>query len=95
MATILACFSLVLAIGYLLGSLWIVISQAKKLTNLGVIMYSIQAIVAPALLLLLSGLLFFQGWRLDPLMLFAWFLVFLLLVFLLLKDGWIWTLPSQ
>jgi CHASE2 domain-containing sensor protein len=49
-------------------------------------LYITQGIIVPILLLLAGGILFFQGWRLDPVLQFAAFLLHIIIVILVVKD---------
>ncbi len=46
----------------------------------------LQLIFSPLLLILSGGILFAQGWRLDPILLFQQFLLELLIIYLILVD---------
>ncbi|MDZ8238814.1 MAG: Ycf66 family protein [Nostoc sp. ChiQUE01a] len=43
-------------------------------------------IFTPIVLLLCGGILFFQGWRLDPILQIQQFLLSLLIIYLTIKD---------
>ncbi|MDJ0557117.1 MAG: Ycf66 family protein [Microcoleaceae cyanobacterium MO_207.B10] len=45
-----------------------------------------QWIFVPIAILLCGGIVFFQGWRLDPMLFFAMLLLHTILVFLLIKT---------
>ena len=46
----------------------------------------IQLVFVPVGMLLCGGILIFQGWRLDPILSFAVFLLNIMSIFLLIKD---------
>jgi len=52
----------------------------------GKIIYIIQAIIAPFILFLTGFILIFQGWRLDPILQFGYFLLNFLVIYLGVKD---------
>lgn len=84
--SILGFFDLILAIAYLAISIALPLSRARELGNIAILLYVGQGIIAPASLLLVGFIHIFQGWRLDPILQFADFLVNLLLVYLGIKD---------
>ena len=59
---------------------------ANRLNDWAIAFYIIQAICAPMLMLIAGVILFFQGWRLDPILQLAQFLLFVLIIYLSLKD---------
>ncbi|WP_370588556.1 Ycf66 family protein [aff. Roholtiella sp. LEGE 12411] len=54
--------------------------------NPGLVLYLIQVIFTPIILLLCGFILLFQGWRLDPILQFEQFLLLLLIIYLTIKD---------
>lgn len=84
--SILGFFDLILAISYLAISIALPLSRPRELGNIGILLYVGQGIIAPTSLLLVGFIHIFQGWRLDPILQFADFLLNLLLVYLGIKD---------
>ena len=84
--SILGFFDLILAIAYLAISIALPLSRARELGNIGIFLYVGQGIIAPLVLLLAGFIHIFQGWRLDPILQFADFLLNLLILYLAIKD---------
>ncbi len=49
-------------------------------------LYNVQSLAIPSLLIIIGLILFFHGWRLDPILQFAFFLQFILLSYVFGKD---------
>lgn len=83
---LLGLINVVLALFYLGISIAIPLTRRRMLSDLGVALYIIQAIIAPVLLILAGGILIFQGWRLDPSLQLAFLLLNLLVLFTFAKE---------
>ncbi|MGK7873841.1 MAG: Ycf66 family protein [Xenococcaceae cyanobacterium] len=94
-SSLLGLWDLLLAIAYLILSIVMLINQSHILGELGQIIYILQAIIAPLILLICGFILIFQGWRLDPILQFAIFLLHILVIYLGVKDVVIFHLVSQ
>ena len=94
-ASLLGLFDIILAIAYLALSIALPIARGRDVGATGVALYVIQAIIAPASLLLSGFILLFQGWRLDPILQFAYLLLNLLVVYLGVKDVILLSLVSR
>ncbi|WP_416233408.1 Ycf66 family protein [Anabaena sp. UHCC 0399] len=64
---------------------WI-ISRKNTLNNAVLLIYILQGVLSPVLLLVSGIILILQGWRLDPLLQFQQFLLLLLIIYLSFKD---------
>ncbi|WP_407897173.1 Ycf66 family protein [Scytonema sp. NUACC26] len=64
---------------------WLV-SRARRLNSSSLVLYIIQLIFIPIILLLSGFILIFQGWRLDPILQFSQLLLTLLILYLVVKD---------
>jgi hypothetical protein len=60
--------------------------RGTRLTGWALGLYIIQLIFPPIVMLLSGVILFFQGWRLDPILQFEQFLLLLLILYLTIKD---------
>jgi hypothetical protein len=74
-ASLLGLLDIILAIAYLALSIALPIARRRDVGDTGVALYVVQAIIAPAFLLLSGFILVFQGWRLDPPLQFAFLLL--------------------
>ncbi|HEY9636632.1 MAG TPA: hypothetical protein V6D14_24750 [Coleofasciculaceae cyanobacterium] len=84
--SLLGIVDVILAIAYLAISIALAIVRRRDLGVTGVALYIVQTIFAPLILLVSGFVLFFQGWRLDPTLLFAFLLLHLLLIYLGITD---------
>lgn len=83
--SLLGLLDIALAIAYLVLSIAL-ISRGRDIGDIGITLYVIQAVIAPILLLSCGFILFLHGWRLDPILLFAYVQLHILLVYLGVKD---------
>ncbi|WP_414572867.1 Ycf66 family protein [Nostoc sp. CCY 9925] len=77
---------LLLSIVYFLLTLAWLVQRGTRLRGWSLSLYIIQVIFTPIVLLLCGGILFFQGWRLDPILQIQQFLLSLLIIYLTIKD---------
>lgn len=94
-ASLLGLLDLGLAIAYLVVSIALPIVRRRTLGAWGIALYVTQVIIAPGCLLISGAILIFQGWRLDPILQFAYLLLNFLVVYLLVKDVLLFYLFSR
>ncbi|MEQ8539865.1 MAG: hypothetical protein RIB93_20750 [Coleofasciculus sp. D1-CHI-01] len=85
-ATLLGLLDIFLSIAYLAISVALPIARRRDIGVTGIVLYIIQAIIAPLFLLMTGFILFFQGWRLDPILQFSYVLLNFLVIYLGVKD---------
>jgi small-conductance mechanosensitive channel len=85
-ASLLGLLDIGLAVFYLVISIAVPLNRRRMLDALGIALYIAQAVIAPVILLLSGVILFFQGWRLDPILQLAFFLLNVLVIYLGIKD---------
>lgn len=85
-ASLLGLLDIALAIAYSIVSLGLPITRSRDLGSWGVALFLAQVFIAPGCLLLAGTIHIFQGWRLDPILQFAYLLFNLLVIYLLVKD---------
>jgi hypothetical protein len=85
-ASILGIIYCLLAIVYVVFMVFWLVQRRTRLANSFLALYIIQAIFIPFPLLLCGIILIFQGWRLDPVLMFEQLLLFLIIIFLSIKD---------
>ena len=85
MASILGLTYVILGIVYILvaRTVWKSLLRGVLTPTL----YDIQSLALPSLLIIIGLILLRVGWRLDPILQFAFFLKFILLVYIFCKDG--------
>ncbi|MEH2200853.1 Ycf66 family protein [Nostoc sp.] len=74
------------AIIYLILTVAWLSQRGTRLRGWALALYIIQLIFTPIIMLLIGTILFFQGWRLDPILQFGQFLSLLLILYLSIKD---------
>lgn len=94
-ASLLGLLDIVLAIAYLILSIALPIARRRDVGAWGIALYVVQAFIAPGVLLLSGLILIVQGWRLDPILQFAYFLLNLLIIYLAVKDIILYRLVSR
>lgn len=94
-ATLLGLFDLLLALGSLALSITLIAKTKRLLEAAGTVIYAVQAVLATLILLTSGAILIWNGWRLDPILLFAVFLQHLLIIYLGLKDILIFQLLAR
>ncbi|MFN6537758.1 MAG: Ycf66 family protein [Nostoc sp. EkiNYC01] len=77
---------LLLAIVYFILTLAWLVQRGTRLRGWALSLYIIQVIFTPIILLLCGVILFFQGWRLDPILQIEQFLLSVLIIYLTIKD---------
>lgn len=87
-ASLLGLLDLLLA----LGSISLSVLLAIQIKNIpGIVLYVIQGFLASSILFLSGLIFFFQGWRLDPILQFAVFLLHVLIIYLIGKDIYLFS----
>lgn len=85
-ASLLGILYLLWAIIYLILTVAWLSQRGTRLRGWALALYIIQLIFTPIIMLLIGTILFFQGWRLDPILQFGQFLSLLLILYLSIKD---------
>jgi hypothetical protein len=85
-ASILGIIYCLLAIVYVVFMVFWLVQRRSRVANSFLALYIIQVIFIPLSLFLCGFILIFQGWRLDPILLFQQLLSFLIIIFLSIKD---------
>jgi hypothetical protein len=89
-ASLLGVLDIALAILYLVISIGTPIVRRTTIGTTGTTLFIIQAFFAPLCLLLAGGIIIFQGWRLDPILQFAFLLLNALIIYFAVKDILLW-----
>ena len=74
------------SLGYLYISIFQIIKTIRSKRDTELVFRIIQLILAPSILFLSGSILFFHGWRLDPVLMSKELLTAILLVYLILLD---------
>ncbi|MBD2512144.1 hypothetical protein H6G91_33820 [Nostoc muscorum FACHB-395] len=85
-ATLLGNLYIVLAIIYLFIIISWLVLRRNTLTTPALLIYIVQGVLAPVVMLISGIILMIQGWRLDPILQFQQLLLFLLIIYLSFKD---------
>ena len=93
--SILGIVDIALAVAYLVTAIANSGMRSQIIGSTGIILYIIQGIMAVVVLPLSGFILFFQGWRLNPILGFQQFLLHVLLIFLAFKDAFIYGLVAR
>ena len=86
LSTILGFLLILGSLGYFAVSMAQIIVAVRSQRDADTALRIFQLIFAPFILLLSGLILLFQGWRLDPILLFQEFLMSLLIGYLILLD---------
>ncbi|MHC5599327.1 MAG: Ycf66 family protein [Nostoc sp.] len=86
LAGLIGIIYLLWAIIYLILTVAWLAQRGTRLRGWALALYIIQLIFVPIIMLLSGAILFFQGWRLDPVLQFEQFLSLLLILYLSIKD---------
>lgn len=84
--SLLGILDLFLALAYFTLSPALPIAMRRDLGVTGTLLYIGQVSVAPSFLFIIGFILFFQGWRLDPILQFSYVLMHFLVIYLGFKD---------
>lgn len=85
-ARLIGIIYLLLAIVYFILTVTWLTQRGTRLAGWALALYIIQVIFTPIIMLLCGIILFFQGWRLDPILQIEQFLLLLLILYLSIKD---------
>ena len=86
LASLIGITYVLLAIVYFILTVAWLARRGNRLTGWALALYIIQVVFTPIIMLLCGIILFFQGWRLDPILQFEQFLLLLLIVYFTIKD---------
>jgi Ycf66 protein N-terminus len=84
--SLIGLINILLGILYCAISVYQLVSSIKSGSSVGITARILQLIFLPLCLVLSGVILFFQGWRLDPILTFQQFLLELLIIYLILVD---------
>jgi Ycf66 protein N-terminus len=84
--TLIGLAYILLSVVYFFFMIAWLIPRFNRLNPSATTMYILQIIFIPIPILISGFILVFQGWRLDPILQFGNFLIFLVLMYLLIKD---------
>ncbi|MDZ7991221.1 MAG: Ycf66 family protein [Nostoc sp. EfeVER01] len=85
-AGLIGIIYLLWAIIYLILTVAWLSQRGTSLRGWALALYLIQLIFTPIIMLLSGVILYYQGWRLDPVLQFEQFLLLLLILYLSIKD---------
>jgi CHASE2 domain-containing sensor protein len=85
-ASLLGIIDIILSFGYSISCIVFLITKRQAIDGLRIILYVIQTLITSSVLIIVGMILFFNGWRLDPILQFAFFLLNILVVYLAVKD---------
>ncbi|MBN3927285.1 Ycf66 family protein [Nostoc sp. NMS4] len=85
-AGLIGIIYLLWAIIYLILTVAWLSQRGTRLRGWALSLYIIQLIFTPIIMLLSGAILYYQGWRLDPVLQFEQFLLLLLILYLSIKD---------
>lgn len=86
LAGLIGIIYVLLAIVYFILTVAWLAQRGTRLTGWALALYIIQVLFTPIIMLFCGILLFFQGWRLDPILQIEQFLLLLLIVYFTIKD---------
>jgi len=86
LAGLIGIIYVLLAIVYFILTVAWLAQRGTRLTGWALALYIIQVVFTPIIMLLCGIILFFQGWRLDPILQIEQFLLLLLILYLSIKD---------
>ena len=86
LAGLIGIIYVLLAIVYFILTVAWLAQRVTRLTGWALALYIIQVIFTPIIMLLCGIILFFQGWRLDPILQIEQFLLLLLILYFAIKD---------
>ncbi|MEH2111171.1 Ycf66 family protein [Nostoc sp.] len=86
LAGLVGTIYLLWAIIYLILTVAWLSQRGTRLRGWALALYIIQLIFTPIIMLLSGAILYYQGWRLDPVLQLEQFLLLLLILYLSIKD---------
>jgi hypothetical protein len=85
-ASLLGILYVIFGIAYMLFMVSLLFRRVNRLSGGTFIIYLLQALLVPSIMLLTGFIFIFQGWRLDPILQLAQFLLTVLIVYFCIKD---------
>lgn len=85
-AALIGLSQVILGLVYLIYTIVKLLRTRNIWSNLITAFYIIQLLIVPTILFFSGCVLILQGWRLDPILQFQQFILFLLIVFLIIKE---------
>ncbi|BAY92569.1 MULTISPECIES: Ycf66 family protein [unclassified Tolypothrix] len=85
-ASLLGFIYIIFAIFYMGFMVFLLFKRANRLGSIAFIIYLLQALLIPSIMLLCGFIFVFQGWRLDPILQLAQFLLTSLIIYFSIKD---------
>ncbi len=85
-AALIGLFQIILGLVYLIYTIVKLLQTRNIWSSLITAFYIIQLVIVPTFSFFSGCVLIFQGWRLDPILQFQQFILFLLIVFLIIKE---------
>ncbi|MBD2204147.1 hypothetical protein H6G33_28710 [Calothrix sp. FACHB-1219] len=85
-ASLLGLIYIVFGMAYMIFMVNLLFRRASSLNGMAFIIYLLQALLVPSVMLLVGFIFVFQGWRLDPILQFAQFLLTILILYFCIKD---------
>ncbi|MDZ8051784.1 MAG: Ycf66 family protein [Aulosira sp. ZfuVER01] len=85
-ASLLGILYIIFGISYMIFMVFLLFRRASRLNSIAFVIYLVQALLIPSVMLLCGFIFVFQGWRLDPILQFAQFLLTILIIYFSAKD---------
>ncbi|QIR37850.1 hypothetical protein HCG51_14775 [Tolypothrix sp. PCC 7910] len=85
-ASLLGYIYIIFGISYMAFMVFLLFKRASRLGSIAFVIYLLQALLIPSIMLLCGFIFVFQGWRLDPILQFAQFLLTSLVIYFSVKD---------
>lgn len=85
-ASLMGILYVIFGIGYMVLMVFLLFRRASRLSGGAFVIYLLQALLIPSVMLLCGFIFIFQGWRLDPILQFAQFLLTILIIYFSVKD---------
>lgn len=85
-ASLLGILYVIFGIAYMIFMVFLLFRRVNRLSGGAFIIYLLQALLIPSVMLLTGFILIFQGWRLDPILQFSQVLLTVLIVYFSVKD---------
>jgi hypothetical protein len=86
LASLLGILYIIFGIGYMIFMVFLLLRRANRLAGTAFVIYLLQALLIPGVMLLCGFIFVFHGWRLDPILQFAQFLLTVLIIYFSVKD---------
>ncbi|BAY27947.1 Ycf66 family protein [Calothrix sp. NIES-2100] len=85
-ASLLGLLYIIFGISYMIFMVTVLFRRASSLNGIAFVIYLLQALLIPSIMLLVGLIFVLQGWRLDPILQFAQFLLTLIIIYFCVKD---------